>query len=122
MSHVTTFVFLASSLLGQAKEEITKQQFIELGDSLVGQWVMKDRLVTDVDKIGKTGDMLTDNRTIEWVSNQTALLDQSLFVGDGCEPTLSGGRDSRFAPAMQARAVGMTTSDKFVEQRARRLR
>ena len=67
----------------KAKKEITKQQFIELGDSLVGQWVMEDRLPIDVEKIGKTGDMLTDNRTVEWVSNQTALLEKRVYQCNG---------------------------------------
>ncbi len=79
MSSLAALVVVASSLLGQAKAEVTKQDFREFGDRQIGQWVIESPLPLDVEEIGKAGDTLTENRTVEWVSNQTALLEKRVY-------------------------------------------
>ena len=78
MLHFAALV-IASSLVG----DITQEEFKELGDRLVGNWLYEGRLPVDAENIGKAGDVLTDHRVVEWVANGTILLEKRTYRCNG---------------------------------------
>ena len=80
MSSVAALLLVGAGILGQANAEATKEQLKELGDILVGKWVMESTTDISIEGVCKVGDKFVENTSYEWVSNKTALLEQRAYT------------------------------------------
>jgi len=83
MTSLAVLVVVASSALGQAKAEATKEHLKQLGDILVGKWVLESTTDITVEGICKQGDKFVENTSYEWVPNQLALLEKRAYQING---------------------------------------
>jgi hypothetical protein len=79
MSSLAALILVGVSALGQAKAESTKEQFQELGQILVGKWVMESTTDISVEGVCKPGDKFVENTSYEWVSNQVGLVEKRAY-------------------------------------------
>jgi hypothetical protein len=65
------------------KPSSTHEQYIELGDALVGKWTGESIVTFDLEGICKKGDVLTIKDTTEWVLDKVALIRKGVYEVKG---------------------------------------
>lgn len=81
MTAFGALIVATSAILGQS--DTTKEDLKEVGNILVGEWVMESTTQVAIEGVCNVGDKFVWHSTCEWVADKSALLDRRSYEING---------------------------------------